>query len=78
MQDENGVVLSEEEMLKESCDLLASACELLFEIESPEGIAAAFLADSTLRYTQAILHGNDPRLSEEFLYEQSQNKEGTC
>jgi hypothetical protein len=75
MKDENGKEMSEEQILEEACDLLANVCCLLFELESDAGIAAACFADSTLRYTQAILKGHDPRLSEEFLYEQSKGKE---
>lgn len=73
-KDENGKEMTEEEMLEEACDLLSNACCLLFEIESEEGKAAAFMADSTLRYCSAILKGNDPRHSKEFLFEQ-RNKE---
>ncbi len=69
MKDENGKKLSEKKILYAALEHLSEACCLLFELESDAGIAAAFLADSTLRYAQAIYNNHDPRLSEEFINE---------
>lgn len=72
MKNELGIELTEKEILHEAGSRLASACELLFELETDEGKAAAFLADTALRYVSAVRKGDDPRHSEEFLYQMSQ------
>ena len=69
MQDEAGVELSGEEVMKEGLALLGDACCFLYEVETQEGIALAFMVDAALRYGLAIMKGQDPRLSEEFLCE---------
>lgn len=75
MKNENGQTMTDKEILREACDLLASACELLFELDSDEGKASAFITDTALRYCSAIYKGDDPRHSEEFLYELKKEKE---
>ena len=54
MNDENGNKVSEKEIIKVSLDMLAEACCLLFETESPEGHALAFMVDSAMKYGQVI------------------------
>jgi hypothetical protein len=67
MRDENGIELSDEQLLKDGLDFLASACEHLFEIEGDDAITAlAFMVDRAFEYGNAILLGEDPRVSREF------------
>lgn len=65
MKDETGKEMSEKELMTYALNYIAEACGILFEIETPEGMALAFMADSVLRYGDAIKQGRDPRLSEE-------------
>ena len=48
MKDENGVEMTEDQILEEACDLLASVCELLYETSEETSHAAAFMADNCL------------------------------
>ncbi len=65
MSDENNIEWTDEQLLQQSLHYLSEACCFLYEIETAEGRAAAFMADAALRYAQTILHGKDPRISEE-------------
>jgi hypothetical protein len=66
MLDENGVELSEEEIMKDGLNHLAEACCFFYELESEEGIAMAFMADSLYRYVQAISNNDDPRARKDY------------
>lgn len=59
MIDTNGNEIEDEELIKESMDLLASACEMLFETTSNEGKSLAFMVDCALKYAQVIHRGHD-------------------
>lgn len=61
--------MDEKEILKEALDCLASACELLFELDDDRGQACAVMADNALRYGQDTYYDRDPRLCEETHYE---------
>ncbi len=63
MIDENGNEMSEKVIIKESLDLLSEVCCLLFETESPEAIAAAYMADSLIKYLQCIYRDDDVLLA---------------
>lgn len=65
IDSETGKLVSREEILKESLDMLSNVCCFLYELEDKEGIAFAFMADTALRYGQAIYYEKDPRRSEE-------------
>lgn len=65
MIDESGNKISDEDLMKMALEHLAEACCCLYEIESDTGIAAAFMADAALRYTQAVYHDKDPHHAEE-------------
>lgn len=56
MKNENGIEMTEKEIMKESLDLLGNVLFLLFETETEEGKAAAFMADSLVKYLTAIYH----------------------
>jgi ABC-type Fe2+-enterobactin transport system substrate-binding protein len=57
MKNEKGVELKEEQLIKLAMDDLMSACECLFETNTEEGHAAAFMADNLLKYLTTIYHG---------------------
>lgn len=57
MRDENGIEMTEEQILEEACELLSGACELLYETIEETSHAAAFMADSCLKYLQAVRRG---------------------
>jgi len=67
MIDEKGVELSDRDLLRGGLELIADACCQLYEIESAEGHAVAYMADAVLRYGQAVYNDRDPRLSPEFV-----------
>lgn len=69
MNDENGHILSEEEAFKYALDHLSECCCFAFELDTDQGIAFGVMVDNALKYGQAILNERDPRLSEEFLSE---------
>lgn len=60
MKDENGVVLSENEILKTALDHIAEACCFLFELESDRGQAVAWMADSLLKYGNVVYNDDCP------------------
>ena len=60
MQDEKGNTLTEKEIIKTALDHLSEACCFLFECESAEAQAAAFMADMALKYTNVIYNGDCP------------------
>lgn len=59
MINENGKKMTEKEILKESLDLMANVLCLLFETKSHKSVAAAFMADSLIKYLQVIYRGDD-------------------
>jgi len=46
--------MTEEEILKDAIGLLSDACCLLYELESEQGIAAAYMANAVIKYADAI------------------------
>ncbi len=54
MKDENGVVMTEDQLLQEASHLMVEVCCLLFETEDEKSHAAAFMADSLLKYIYTI------------------------
>jgi hypothetical protein len=60
MKDENGKNLTEKEILEYACELLSDACCHLFELDSQEGQAVAFMADATLKLAQVIMRDDSP------------------
>jgi hypothetical protein len=67
--------MDDKEILKEALDLLAGACELLFELDGDREQACAVMADNTLRYAQDTYYDRDPRLSDQTHYEKKLNTE---
>ncbi len=59
MTDENDKKLEEKELIKETLDNLANALCFVYETESNEGHALAFMVDSALKYGQVILRGHN-------------------
>lgn len=59
MKDENGNEMSDKDIIKESLDLMSDVCCLLFETNSDQAIAAAYMADSLIKYLQVIYRGDD-------------------
>ena len=57
MKDENGIEMTEDQILEEACELMSEVCCLLYETTEEASHAAAFMADSCLKYLQAIKHG---------------------
>jgi hypothetical protein len=81
MKDENGKELSEKELIKDALGLLSEACVPLFETESIEGQALAFMVDSALKYGQVVYRDKDVLSAaadynsfEEKLYEETMRK----
>jgi hypothetical protein len=60
MKDINNLQLTEQDKIKCAMDHIAEACCFLFECESPAGEAAAFMADSLLKYANVIFNGDSP------------------
>lgn len=63
MQDENGNVMTEKQIISEAMDLMSNVTALLFETKSPEGHAAAFMADNLLKYLQVIYRDDNVLLA---------------
>ncbi len=59
MLDETGRELTEKELLKEALELMSDVCCLLFETESTQGHACAFMADSLIKYMQVVYRDDD-------------------
>lgn len=57
--DENNEKVSEKVLIKESLECLAEACSLLFETDSNEGHALAFMVDNCIKYGQVIYRDHD-------------------
>lgn len=63
MKDEHGNIMTEKQILKITLDLLSDICCLLYETESDASIAAAYMADSLMKYIQVIYRGDDVLLA---------------
>jgi hypothetical protein len=63
MRHEDGHKMTEKEILKESMYLMTEVNCLLFETTTDNGIAAAWMADSLIKYLQVIYHGDDVLLA---------------
>jgi len=59
MKNENGIEMTEKEILKEALDLMSDVCCLLYETQSDKAVAAAFMADSLIKYLQVIYRDDD-------------------
>lgn len=59
MKNENGIEMSEKDILHETLGLMADVCSLLFETQSDKAVAAAFMADSLIKYLQVIYRDHD-------------------
>jgi hypothetical protein len=57
MRDENGIEMTEDQILEEACELLSGVCELLYETTEETSHAAAYMADACLKYLQVIRLG---------------------
>lgn len=51
--------VSDKEIIKESIELLANACEMLFECEDDNTKSLAFMVDCALKYAQVIHRGDN-------------------
>ena len=54
MIDENGIVLTEKEIIKDIMDMLSEALCPAYELESDDGYALAWMIDCALKYAQVI------------------------
>lgn len=61
--DENGKLMTEEDKLREALDMLGDVSCLLYETETVEGIAAAFMVDSAVKYLQVVSRGGKWRIN---------------
>lgn len=59
MKNEHGIEMTEKEIIGESLKLMADVCCLLFETETDEGHAGAYMADSLLKYLQVVHREDD-------------------
>jgi len=59
VKNEHGIEMTEKEIIKEAMNLLADVCCLLYETESPEAIAAAWMSDCLIKYLQVIHRGDN-------------------
>jgi len=59
MIDENGIEMTEQDILQAAIELMGEVLCLLYETESPQGNAAGFMADSLTKYLQVIIRGDD-------------------
>ena len=62
MLNVDGSEMSEKEILKCGLEHLADACAFLYEIEDDAVIALAYMVDSLLKCSNAILNDADPCL----------------
>jgi hypothetical protein len=63
MINEHGKEMTEKEILKEALNLMGEVCCLLFETESDQAKASAFMADSLIKYLQVIVRDDDVLLA---------------
>jgi hypothetical protein len=56
----NGTEMTEKELIKEALNHISDACCFLFETDSSEGHALAFMCDSMLKYGQVIYNDDNP------------------
>lgn len=63
MMDENGIKLSDKEIIDCALAHLAEACAFLFETESNEGNVLAFMADSLIKCATVVSRGDDVLLA---------------
>jgi hypothetical protein len=75
MKNIDGTEMSDKEIMKVALDHIADAACFLFEINSDEGIAAAFMCDTLLHYVSAIYKDRDPRLSEDDYNDLNEDKD---
>lgn len=61
MQNEHGIEMTEKDILSKALGLMADVCILLFETQSAHCVAAAFMADSLLKYI--VIHKDRDVLS---------------
>jgi len=61
--DENGKLMSEEDKIREALDMLADVLAMLYETESDQGHAAAFMADGLVKYLTVCLNGDNVLLA---------------
>lgn len=59
MQNENGTILTDKELLREALDHMAEALCFLFETEDPLYHSLAFMCDSTIKLGTVILNDGD-------------------
>lgn len=54
-----GKEMTDQEILKESLDMLANVVAFLYETESFEGQSCAFMCDSLIKYMQVVYRGDN-------------------
>ena len=70
MIDDNGRILSDDELLSNGLDDLAMAASAFYELETESGKILAVMADSLIRCANSVLQGLDPRIEDEMqIYE---------
>jgi len=58
----NGVKMTDEQLLKDGMDLLASAAGHLYDVDGDHKVATlAWMVDNCLKYGECILKDKDPR-----------------
>jgi hypothetical protein len=57
---EKGREMTDKEIISVALEHLSEACCFLFETESSEGNALAFMVDSALKYGQVVIRDDDP------------------
>lgn len=53
------ISIGEKEILKEALDQLGNILCFLYEVKSPEAVAATFMCDSLIKYMQVIHRGDN-------------------
>ena len=56
---QDGLKMTEKEILKEALELMSEVCGLLFETETLVGHSAGFMADALIKYLQVIYRDDD-------------------
>lgn len=59
MRDENGIEMTEDQLLEEALNLMSDVCCLLYETENETSHAAAFMADNLIKYLQVVRRGHN-------------------
>lgn len=63
MNDENGNVMSEKDIIREALDLMSDVLFLLYETESDNAKAACWMADSLSKFMTVLFNNGDVLLA---------------